>query len=89
MHVFSVGCTGVGGREASENCVFLEGVEELGLRDEHGASERYLHEMAFCDGIVDVEVLKKEVEKVKKYIAYVKSLLKSDQCITLSTKTVA
>jgi hypothetical protein len=69
--------------------IFLEGVEELGLRDEHGASERYLHEMVFCDGIVDVEVLKKEVEKVKKYIAYVKSLLKSDQCITLSTKTVA
>jgi hypothetical protein len=36
-----------------------KGVEELGLRDEHGARERYLHEMAFCDGIVDVEVLKK------------------------------
>ena len=68
MHVFSVGCAGVGGGEASENYdfflegaeeLFKKGVEELGLRDGHGARERYLHEMVFCDGIVDVEVLKK------------------------------
>ena len=58
--MFSVGCAGVGGGEARENYdFFLEGAEELGLRDGHGARERYLHEMAFCDGIVDVEVLKK------------------------------
>jgi len=54
--------------------LFKKGVEELGLRDGHGARERYLHEMAFCDGIANVEVSKKEVEKVKKYIADVKSL---------------
>jgi hypothetical protein len=88
MAIFSVKI----GRELKEKLVriviflegaeelFKKGVEELDLRNGHGARERYLHEMAFCDGIVDVEVTKKGVEKVKKYIAYVKSLLKFNQC---------
>ena len=68
MHVFSVGCAGVRDGKARENYdfflegaeeLFKKGVEELGLKDGHGARERYLHEMVFCDGIVDVEVLKK------------------------------
>jgi len=29
--------------------IFLEGVEELGLRDGHRARERYLHEMVSYD----------------------------------------
>ena len=39
--------------------IFLEGIEELGLRDGHGARERYLHEVVFYDEIVDVEILEK------------------------------
>lgn len=50
-------------------------VEMLGLRDRYGAREKYLHEMTFYDGIVDVEMLKREVEKVKKHIADVENLL--------------
>jgi len=50
-------------------------IEELGLRDRCGARERYLHEMTFCDGIVDVDMLKREVEKVRKYITDVEKLL--------------
>jgi len=73
MAIFSVEI----GRELKEKLVriviflegaeelFKKGVEELSLRDGHGARERYLHETVFCNGIVDVEVLKKEVEKVK------------------------
>jgi len=40
-------------------------IEELGLRDRYGARERYLHEMTFYDGIIDVDMLKREVEKGK------------------------
>jgi len=50
-------------------------VEELGFRDRYGARERYLHEMTFCDGIIDGEMLRKEIEKVKKYIADIEGLL--------------
>lgn len=50
-------------------------VEELGFRDRYGARERYLHEMTFYDGIIDGEMLRKEIEKVKKYIADIEGLL--------------
>jgi len=56
----------------------LPEVERLGLRDRYGARERYLHEMTFYGGIVDPETLRREVEKVRKYLADVKRLVGSD-----------
>ncbi|WP_446752412.1 PaREP1 family protein [Vulcanisaeta sp. JCM 16161] len=50
-------------------------VERLGFRDRYGARERYLHQMTFYDGIIDPEMLKKEVDKVRKYIDDVKKLI--------------
>jgi hypothetical protein len=50
-------------------------VKKLGFRDRYGARDRYLHEMTFYDGIIDVEMLRKEVEKVKEYINDVCRLL--------------
>ncbi len=50
-------------------------IEALGLRDKYGARERYLHEMTFYDGIVDAEMLKREVVKVKRYIEDVEKLI--------------
>jgi len=47
-------------------------VERLGLRDRYGTRERYLHQMTFYDGIIDLEILRKEVDKVRKYINDVK-----------------
>jgi len=52
-------------------------VEKLGLRDRYGARERYLHEMTFYDGIIDPELLRREVEKVKRFIEDVQRLLES------------
>jgi hypothetical protein len=37
--------------------------------------ERYLHEMTFYDGIVDEEMLKREVVRVKRYIEDVEKLI--------------
>jgi len=50
-------------------------VEELGFRDRYGARERYLHMMTFYDGIIDLDMLRREVDKVKKYVNDVKSLI--------------
>jgi hypothetical protein len=44
-------------------------IEELGIRDRYGARERYLHEMTFYDGIIDIDTLKRKIAKVEKYIA--------------------
>jgi hypothetical protein len=52
-------------------------VEKLGLGDGYGARERYLHEMTFRDGIIDPELLRREVEKVKRFIEDVQRLLES------------
>lgn len=43
-------------------------IERLGFGDRYGARERYLHEMTFYDGIIDVEMFEREVKKVKEYI---------------------
>lgn len=51
-------------------------IEELRIRDRYGARERYLHEMTFYDGIIDIDMLKREIAKVEKYIADIESLLK-------------
>lgn len=51
-------------------------IEELRIRDRYGARERYLHEMTFYDGIIDIDMLKREISKVEKYIADIERLLK-------------
>jgi hypothetical protein len=55
----------------------LPEVEKLGLRDRYGARERYLHEMTFYDGIIDPEMLRREVNRVKKYLDDVKKLIET------------
>ncbi|MEM1574724.1 MAG: PaREP1 family protein [Nitrososphaerota archaeon] len=54
-------------------------IEKLGLRDKYGARERYLHEMTFYDGIIDIEMLRREIGKVKEYIEDVEKLLKAGE----------
>jgi len=55
----------------------LPEVEKLDLRDRYGARERYLHEMTFYDGIIDPEMLRREVDRVKKYLDDVKKLIEA------------
>lgn len=55
----------------------VEEAERLGFRDRYGGRVRYLHEMTFHDGIIDVEMLKREMEKVRKYIDDVKKLTRA------------
>jgi len=55
----------------------LPEVEKLDLRDRYGARERYLHEMTFYDGIIDPEMLRREVNRVKKYLDDVKKLIET------------
>jgi hypothetical protein len=50
-------------------------VEKLGLRDRYGARERYLHQTTFHDGIIDPELLRREVEKVRRFVEDVASLV--------------
>jgi len=50
-------------------------IEKLGFRDRYGARDRYLHQMTFYEGIIDPEMLKREVKKVEKYIEEVKKLI--------------
>ena len=49
---------------------------ELGFRDKYAARERYLHELVFYEGIVDVEDIKFELEKTHKYIEEVEKILR-------------
>ena len=51
-------------------------IEKLGFRDRYSARERNLHELVFYEGIIDIEDIKVELEKVKKYINDVERLLK-------------
>jgi len=53
-------------------------IRRLGFRDRYGARERYLHEMTFYDGIIDVEMLEREVEKVREYVSDVAKVVKAD-----------
>lgn len=50
-------------------------VEELGFRDRYGARERYLHEMTFYEGIIDVEMLRREMVKARKFVEDVENLI--------------
>jgi tryptophan 2,3-dioxygenase len=52
-------------------------IRRLGFRDRYGARERYLHEMTFYDGIIDVEMLEREVEKVREYVSDVAKAAKA------------
>ena len=47
----------------------------LGLHDRYAARERYLHTMAFHDGIVDQETLQREISKVERYLQDVENLI--------------
>jgi len=50
-------------------------VEELGFWDRYGTRERYLHMTTFYDGVIDLDMLRREVDKVKKYVSDVKNLV--------------
>lgn len=49
-------------------------IAKLRFRDRYGAKERYLHELVFYEGIIDVEDVRIELEKVRKYIEDVERL---------------
>lgn len=51
-------------------------IERYGFRDRYAARERYLHELTFYEGIIDIDLLKIEVKKVRKYIEDVENLIK-------------
>jgi hypothetical protein len=59
----------------------LPEVEKLDLRDRYGARERYLHEMTFYDGIIDPEMLRREVDRVKKYLDDVKKRVEKNRWV--------
>ena len=50
-------------------------VERMGLRDRYAARERNLHELVFYEGIIDIDEIKKELEKVKGYVSDAGSLI--------------
>ncbi|MCP8309572.1 MAG: hypothetical protein H3Z53_05690 [archaeon] len=49
-------------------------VRELGFRDRYMARFRVLHGEIFYEGVVDVEELRLELEKVKEYIEDVRKV---------------
>ena len=52
-----------------------EEVKRLGLADRYSARERNLHGLVFYEGIIDRELLAKEIDKVKKYIEDVEKIV--------------
>lgn len=52
-------------------------IENLGFRDRYAARERNLHELVFYEGIIDMDEIKRELGKVKKYASDVVSLIVS------------
>ena len=52
-----------------------EEVKRLGLADRYSARERNLHGLVFHEGIIDRELLAKEIDKVKKYIEDVEKIV--------------
>jgi AbrB family looped-hinge helix DNA binding protein len=50
-------------------------VEELGLGGRHGARGRHLHQMTLYEGVIDVEDVKYELEKVEAYLSDVGRVL--------------
>ncbi len=43
-------------------------IEKLGLRDRYSAREKNLHEMVFYDGVIDVDDIRSELQKSRKYL---------------------
>ncbi|MFN3804830.1 MAG: PaREP1 family protein [Pyrobaculum sp.] len=50
-------------------------IEKLGLLDRYMARHKVLHGETFYEGLIDVEQLKTEIEKVKKMIEDIKTLI--------------
>ncbi|MEM1615710.1 MAG: hypothetical protein QW598_01465 [Pyrobaculum sp.] len=48
----------------------------MGLRDRYSARKRNLHELVFYEGIIDMEDVKIELEKTRKYVEVVEILLR-------------
>ena len=53
----------------------MPSVENLDFRDRYAARERNLHELVFYEGIIDMDEIKKELGKVKKYVSDAVSLI--------------
>lgn len=53
----------------------IKEIRDLGLKDRYMARYRILHGETFYEGIIDIEELKSEFEKVKEYIDIVKNIL--------------
>lgn len=51
-------------------------VEERGLRDRYMAREQALHEYCFYEGIYDISLLERDIQKVKQYIEDIEEFLK-------------
>jgi len=64
------------GRMLRELEKMLPEVGRLMLRDRYGARERHLHEMVFYEGVIDVEDVKYELEKVEAYLNDIGRVLK-------------
>jgi len=48
--------------------------EELGFWNRYGARERYLHMKTFYDGVIELDMLRRNVDKAEKYVGDVKNL---------------
>ena len=53
---------------------YLE-IEEMGFRDRYSARERNLHELVFYEDIIDIEDIRVELEKARKFINDVEKLV--------------
>jgi len=49
-------------------------VRDLGLRDRFAARDYHLHQLGFCEGLIDENLMKIELEKVRKYIEDIEKL---------------
>ncbi len=47
----------------------------MGFRDRYSARERNLHELVFYEGIIDIEDIRVELEKARKFIKDVEKLV--------------
>ncbi|RLE88270.1 MAG: hypothetical protein DRJ49_05265 [Thermoprotei archaeon] len=50
-------------------------IEKMGFRDRYSARERNLHELVFYEGIIDIEDIRVELEKARKFIKDVEKLV--------------
>ena len=57
----------------------IEEIKNLGLKDRYMARYKILHGETFYEGIIDIEELKSEFEKVKEYVNIVEKLIRELQ----------